>query len=266
MNSNENKGSNPFDPLIPKYPLFLQQNIEKEAEELYNEIQSQILTNPPDLLEKIVWEIPYKARILRKRYKISQEQREFIVSVFLNYIFDKPTSIFEKNAILRALNSTIGRKKVKNLRLNWRKVYHFLEEVFFPTHVDFILGRARNSNCFEKFLEFLSKVRWLYEESHLEELFLIVRQNISVSEPARVKALALLLCFFTAHKDYSSGYYEKYLPELFEYWSWRINPSYDKIFFDLIARLATYNIKLSIELIFFLIEIMWKLIGSPTTR
>lgn len=224
--------------LHSKYPPVLQKHTETEPGELYKEIETIILSNPADLVDKLIWELPLKLEILRKNYGLTQDQREFIGSIYLHYTFDKPTSVFEKQDLLVTLNRVIGNKKLDNVRLSWKKVYHFLDEVLFSTKVDFNLGRAAIEPLFMNFLQFLKKARWLYEESHLEELFTMVRQTIRINDTEKVKAFALLYCFFKGHKNYSSKYYEKYLPEIMEFWSWKIHPACDKIFFEVLSRLA----------------------------
>jgi len=241
MDISEQEHSKFHSNLHSKYPAVLQKNNETESLELYRAIESLILTSQGDLLEKLMWEIPIKLEVLRKNYGMTQAEREFIACVYLHYIFDKPTSVFEKQTLLSTLNALIGRNKLDNIKLSWRKIYHFFDEVLFSSKVDFNLGRSGFDMLFMAFLEFLKKARWLYEESHIDELFLTIRQTITLEDSSKVKAFALLYCFFKGHRDYSSKYYEKYLPEIIEFWSWRANDAYNKIFFEVLSRLAKDN-------------------------
>ena len=62
--------------------------------------------------------------------------------------------------------------------------------------------------------------------------------NISTNEIALTKALAYLKLFLHTSKKHKQGYYDKWFKELFEIWSWKCNPFWDRIFLEVFSGLA----------------------------
>ena len=114
-------------------PSFFKENQNKEKEHYYD----FFINNLKKTIEKKEFHLYFESQreILLKLieiYKLNNEERAFLISIFLKIIFEERNLTFcQRTTILRDLNSLYSNKKLKNLQINWKVLFNFIEENYF---------------------------------------------------------------------------------------------------------------------------------------
>lgn len=230
-----------------KYPDFLQQDFQVEANALWLEIEkclSEACQPSFPNFDLLITIIP-KLETFLTVYGPSRSQREMLTTIFIRLLLEEKTTTVNKIVITRLILITLGSGNFKNLRLNWKAVQEFLDEVTSDPRA--AIGQTPKGRLLREFIAMIKKVRVLYPEESVEEVLRHIRQDFNPSASSGFKGSQILTLFFNAETPGTSGnkklsqeYFEKnIIPELFAFWRGRRYQS-EISYLVVLARIAKY--------------------------
>ena len=212
-----------------KFPSFLQNEFQTEADSLWKEIEQGLTEacKPAAADFEILIALLPKLEVFLTVYGPSQRRREMLSTLFLRLLVEENTTTLNKVVVLRLILVTLGSGNFKDLRLNWKA----LHEVLLAAVTDPIAALAMGTNnskarLSKEIVNLIAKVRILYPEESVEEVLRAFRQTFSPSYISGYQATLTLNLFFNPgvalegkKPKLGREYYEKkVIPELFAYW------------------------------------------------
>lgn len=242
MSATPNLKPNPF-PLpfsITKFPAPFQESFEEEHNKIWEDLQVGLKEackpGAPDY-DKFMALKP-KLEVLLIVYNPPLEQLETLVTVLLRLLFEEKTTNTNKLVIMKLIGDLMGDKKFKNLKLNWRAVYNFLDETIYNPEHPIQYASGPTDNVIDYIPTFISKLRILYPEEAITQVITLIKQNLKPFFSSLAKGITFLTIFFNTEMKFSKQCYDKWIPELFEFWSWKDNHDWDKCFVFIFSKLA----------------------------
>jgi len=231
-----------------KLPVTLQQDFQTEAEALWQELEQDLINacHPSAVnFDGLIALIP-KLEVFLTVYGPSPKRREMLATLFLRLLLEEKTTTLNKIVILRLVLVTLGNSNPKDLRLNWRAIYDFLDEASSDPIVALSAGlHSPKGRLITEIVQLVRKVRNLYPEESIDEVLRLLRQKFSPSFTSGYKGTALISLFFNAGSsdDNKTGklgqeYFEKnVIPELFAFWNGRRYQS-ESAYLAVLSRIA----------------------------
>jgi len=223
-----------------KFPSVLQKNFKVEFVSLWKELQAGLLDackpGAPDFDKFIA--LTTKLEVFTSIYSPTEEQKEMLVTILLRFLFEERMTNMNRILLMKQIQTTMGHKVFKNLQINWRAVYNFLDETIFnpPYSLQYVSGYT--DKLIEMLSKFLRNIRLLYPEEAISEVMMLMRQNVQPFFSCISKGVCFLTLFFHISSKFSKQYYQKWIPELFEFWSFKNSAVWDKAFLSIFAKLA----------------------------
>ena len=223
-----------------KFPPILQKNFKNEFISIWKELQDNLLeackSGAVDF-NKLVTIIP-QTEVFVSIYSPSKKQKEMIVTVLMRLLFEEKMTTALRLFIMKQVGIIIEKNTFKNLKLNWKSVYKFLDENLFNPKVSIQYASGFSEKYFGKYSKFAKNIRIFYPEEAISEVLVLLRQTVQPFFSCVSKGVCLLTIFFHTSSKFSKQHYEKWIPELFEIWSWKSSSIWDRAFLCIFAKLA----------------------------
>lgn len=227
-----------------KAPALFQENYQNHHNDIWESIKKDLLeaTIPgnPDF-DKILGLSP-KLEVFKNLYNPYKDQLEMVATVLLRLLLEEKTTNYNRLTIIDMLTRIMRNQTFPNLRINWKSVYDLLDEIVFnPKHFS-EFGDGYHNRLRRSLRKFTRKLRILYPEEAFDEVLKLFRQNVQPFFTFVSKGVCFLITFFNSANKFSKENYDRWLPELFEIWSWKNNSIWDAAFLSIFGQISRYEL------------------------